>query len=562
MTRRPKIRVSVPGPNAKELVERDSTVLATSTKTSPVVAKRGAGVYIEDADGNLLIDFTSGIGVLNTGHCHPRIVNAIRRQVGDLMHFAGTDFYYEQQVALAEKLVDITPGDFPKKVFFTNSGAESVEAALKAVHWSTKRPKVLGFIGAFHGRTMGALGITASKPVHRGRFFYHMAGVEHVPYANCYRCPYKMSYPDCDVWCARIIEELYFETFVPPQDVGALFLEPVQGEGGYVVPPKKFMTILRKICDKYNIFMVDDEVQAGFGRTGKWFGIEHFGVVPEVVTIAKGMGSGLPIGAAVFDARLDWGVQGAHSNTYGGNPVACVSSMETIDVIKDERLLQNATKVGDMLRSRLEELQEMYPGLDNARGLGLMRAIEFVKDKESRNPDPKNRDKVIEKAYKNGLVLLPCGKSSIRFIPPLTINGEQMGAAMDVFSETIGEVLHKRDTTKAVKPEPEPEEEEVKLVLPAFKVTEPKKEPRKRGRPAGRKPTPAPRPKKKAKPKKKPKKKAKPKKKPKKKAKPKKKPKKKAKPKKKPKKKAKPKKKPKKKAAKKKAKPKKKKRRR
>jgi 4-aminobutyrate aminotransferase len=527
MTRRPKRRISLPGPNAKDIVDRDSAVLATSTKTSPIAAKRGAGVYIEDMDGNLLIDLTSGIGVLNTGHCHPRIVNAIRRQVGDLMHFAGTDFYYEQQVVLAEKLIDLTPGDFAKKVFFTNSGAESVEAAVKAVQWSTKRPKILAFIGAFHGRTMGALGITASKPVHRGRYLYHMAGVEHVPYANCYRCPYKMTYPDCDVWCARIIEEVYFETFVPPQDVGALFLEPVQGEGGYVVPPKKFMTTLRKICDKFNIFMVDDEVQAGFGRTGKWFGIEHFGIVPEVVTIAKGMGSGMPIGAAVFDARLDWGAQGAHSNTYGGNPVACVSASETIDVIKDEKLLQNSTKIGEYLGNRLNELQNEFVSLDNARGLGLMRAIEFVKDKESRLPDPKSRDKVVEKAYRNGLVLLPCGKSSIRFIPPLIITKEQMEAAMDVFSETVAEILQKREPGIEPKTEPktEPVEEEIKLVLPAFKspstteppVTEEKgpvktREPRVK---AG-KATKLKAPKKKARPKKKakaPKKKARPKKK-------------------------------------------------
>lgn len=467
MPRRPKIRVTPPGPLTKEIVDRDSTILATSTKTSPIAAKRGAGVYVEDLDGNLLIDFTSGIGVLNTGHCHPRVVNAIRKQVGDLMHFAGTDFYYEAQVQLAEELAKITPGDFPKKVFFTNSGAESVEAAVKVVHWNTRRHRLMAFISAFHGRTMGALALTASKPVHRSRFLYHMAGVEHVPYPNCYRCPYKMTYPDCDVWCIRIIDEMYLNTYVPPEDVGAFFMEPVQGEGGYVVPPKKAITTLRKTCEKHNILMVDDEVQAGFGRTGRWFAIEHFGVVPEIITIAKGMGSGLPIGACVFDARLDWGVQGAHSNTYGGNPVASVSSMATIEVIRDENLLSNTNKVGDYLGQRLNELQEAYPGLDNARGLGLMRAIEFVKDKESRTPDPKNRDKVIEKAYKNGLVLLPCGTSSIRFIPPLIISREQMEAAMDVFCETVADVLPSKEPIKISRPK----EQEYEPVLPTFKGT-------------------------------------------------------------------------------------------
>ena len=490
MQRRPKMRTPPPGPNSKVLVDRDAAILATSTKTSPIVAKRGSGVYVEDLDGNLLLDFTSGIGVLNTGHCHPKVVNAIRKQVGDLMHFAGTDFYYEAQVQLAEELVKLTPGEFKKRVFFTNSGAESIEAALKCIHWSTRRIKSLAFIGAFHGRTLGALGLTGSKPVHRGRFYYHMAGVEHVPYANCYRCAYKMTYPDCDVWCMRIIEEVYFNTYIPPDDVGAVFMEPVQGEGGYIVPPKKAITHLRKICDKFGILMVDDEVQAGFGRTGKWFAIEHFGVVPEIVVMAKGMGSGMPIGAVVFDAKYDWGVQGAHSNTYGGNPVACVSSMATIEVIKEENLLENATKVGDHLGRRLKELQESYPGLDNARGLGLMRAIEFVRDKESKVPDPKTRDKVIERSYKNGLILLPCGSSSIRFIPPLIITKDQLEAGMDVFAETLAEVMSNKEPSKVARPK---EEKETRIVLPPFKssteLVEGKDTPRGEGLKAGRPPT-------------------------------------------------------------------------
>jgi len=499
MQRRPKMRTPPPGPNAKALVERDTAILATSTKTSPIVAKRGSGMYVEDLDGNLLMDFTSGIGVLNTGHCHPKVVNAIRKQVGDLMHFAGTDFYYEAQVQLAEELVKLTPGEFKKRVFFTNSGAESVEAAIKCIHWSTRRYKSLAFIGAFHGRTLGVLGLTASKPAQRGRFLYHMAGVEHVPYANCYRCPYKMTYPDCDVWCMRIIEEVYFNTFIPPDDVGACFMEPVQGEGGYVVPPKKAMTQLKKICEKFGIIMVDDEVQAGFGRTGKWFAIEHFGIVPEIVTMAKGMGSGMPIGAIVFDAKYDWGIQGAHSNTYGGNPVACVSSLATIEVIKEENLLENATKVGEYLGRRLKEMQESYPGLDNARGLGLMRAIEFVRDKESKVPDPKSRDRAIERAYKNGLILLPCGTSSIRFIPPLIISKDQMEAGMDVFAETLADVLSVKELSKLPKPK---EEKEPRIVLPPFMsssdLVEGQDTPRSGGPPSdgGKKPKPDKKPKK------------------------------------------------------------------
>ncbi|MGC9060152.1 MAG: aminotransferase class III-fold pyridoxal phosphate-dependent enzyme, partial [Thermoplasmata archaeon] len=269
----PKIIEIPPGKKAKKIVDEDAKYIATSTKTSPVVAAKAKNAIVEDVDGNLYIDFSAGIGVLNLGHCHPAVVNAVKEQAEKLMHFAGTDFYYEIQVELARKLTEITPGNFAKKVFYTNSGAESNEAAIKLARWKTQRKQFIAFIGAFHGRTMGALALTASKPVHRDRFFPMMPGVNHIPYAYCYRCRYKLEYPSCDMWCAKILDEVYLDTFVPPEEVAGIFVEPVQGEGGYIVPPKEFLPTLKKIAEKHDMLFIDDEVQAGFGRTGKMFAI-------------------------------------------------------------------------------------------------------------------------------------------------------------------------------------------------------------------------------------------------------------------------------------------------
>ncbi len=435
----PDIKVVPPGPRAKEIVDKDTKYLAISTKTAPVAAKRARGVVVEDVDGNLYLDFTSGVGVVNTGHCHPKVVAAIQKQCAELMHFAGTDYYYDIQVRLAEQLTKITPGKFDKKVFYTSSGAESVEAAIKISRWATQRKQFIAFIGAFHGRTMGALSLTGSKTVQKDRFFPSMPGVSHIPYANCYRCPYKLEYPGCDTWCAKIIDEVYLSTFLPPNEVAAIFMEPVQGEGGYIVPPKEFVKEIRKITEKHGMLLVADEVQAGFGRTGKWFAIEHHEIVPDVVTIAKGLGSGIPIGAVVYNANYDFHVPGAHSNTYGGNLVACASALATIDVIKDEKLLENATKVGAYFKKRLQELMKKHEVIGDVRGLGLMLAAEFVKSKKTKEPAPQLRDKIEEVAYKKGLLLLGCGKSSIRFIPPLLVTEKQIDAAIEVLDQSIKE---------------------------------------------------------------------------------------------------------------------------
>ncbi|MEM3567628.1 MAG: aminotransferase class III-fold pyridoxal phosphate-dependent enzyme, partial [Thermoplasmata archaeon] len=316
----------------------------------------------------------------------------------------------------------------------------SNEAALKLARWSTQRKQFFAFINAFHGRTMGALALTASKPVHRDRYFPMMPGVNHIPYAYCYRCRYKLEYPSCDIWCAKILDEVYLDTYIPPDEVAGIFVEPVQGEGGYVVPPGEFMRELKKIAEKHDFLFIDDEVQAGFGRTGKMFGIEHFGVVPDIVSMAKAMGAGIPIGAIVFNAKYDWGVEGSHSNTYGGNLIACAAALANIQVIEKERLAERADKLGKIMNKRLKEMMEKYELIGDVRGLGLMQATEFVKNRKTKEYAKKERDKIVELGYKRGLILLPCGKSGIRYIPPLTIEEEYLEKGLEVLESCIKDV--------------------------------------------------------------------------------------------------------------------------
>ncbi len=431
------IRTPIPGPAAEKIIARDHRYLMTSTKSAPVVAASGEGVWITDVDGNRLLDFASGVGVLAVGHAHPEVVRAVREQVGRLAHFAGTDFYYENQTLLAEKLARIAPGPAPKKVFFTNSGAESVEAALKLVRYYRQRPIVVGLLGAFHGRTMGALSMTSSKTVQRARFYPYVGGGHHIPAPYCYRCPYNLTYPSCDLYCAKILEELYFHTAIPPEDVAAFLAEPVLGEGGYVVPPPRWFATIKTILDRYGILLVDDEVQAGIGRTGAWFGIEHHGVVPDVVAMAKALGGGLPMGAIAFDAKLDYPNPGAHSNTFGGNLAAVASSLATIEVIEKEKLLDHARAEGDYLLGRLRELQAKHEEIGDVRGIGLMTATEFVRDRASKEPAAAFRDRVLEEAVRRGLILLGCGRSSIRYIPPLVVKREEIDEAIEILDAAI-----------------------------------------------------------------------------------------------------------------------------
>src|SRR3990172_4687977 len=349
----PLIRVTPPGPKARAIIALDERYLARSTKTAPVVVRRAQGAIVEDVDGNLLIDFTSGVSVLNVGHSHPKVLAAVTAQAKDHMHFAGTDFYYASQARLAERLAKLAPGKRARKVFFTNSGTEATEAAIKASRVHTRRGMFLAFLKAFHGRSMGALGLTASKAVQRRGYTPMMPAATHVPYAYCYRCPYHLTYPSCDLHCANVIEDFYFKTVAPPEDVAAVFVEPVQGEGGYVVPPKGWKERIAAIAKGHGILPVDDEGQAGMGRTGRFFAIEHTKAVPDILTMAKALGGGLPLGAAVMDASLDFPEAGSHSTTFGGNAVACAARDAVLDVFEAEDVLRNATRPGGHLGRRL-----------------------------------------------------------------------------------------------------------------------------------------------------------------------------------------------------------------
>jgi 4-aminobutyrate aminotransferase len=435
----PNIVVEPPGPKAKAIIEVDTKYLATSTKALPVTVERAEGSLVWDVDGNTFIDFASGVAVLNLGHSHPAVVKAITEQAKKFMHFAGTDYYYEVQSKLAERICSISDVPGEKRVFLSNSGTESVEAALKLARWSTQRKLFISFIGGFHGRTMGALSLTASKRVQQERYFPSMPGVTHIPFAYCYRCPYHLEYPSCGIWCAKVLEELHFEDYLPADEIAAMFMEPIQGEGGYIVPPKEFVQMMYATCRRYGILFVDDEVQAGMARTGKMWGMEHHGVVPDIMCSAKALGSGAPIGATVFRKELDWSKKGAHSNTYGGNALACASALATIDTIEKEDLVKQAEQKGQHLRKRLEEIKQDYELVGDVRGFGLMQAIEFVKDRRTKETACKERDEIEEQCFKHGLVVIGCGKSGMRIIPPLNISIELMDTGLEVLESAIKE---------------------------------------------------------------------------------------------------------------------------
>ncbi|MGI0053238.1 MAG: aminotransferase class III-fold pyridoxal phosphate-dependent enzyme [Thermoplasmata archaeon] len=436
-----RIVTPIPGPQAQRLIEADTRLLMTSTKSAPIAAVSAHGVWIDDADGNRILDFTSGVGVLNVGHSHPEVVRAVQQQAGQLMHFAGTDYYYEVQNRLAQKLTEITPGTYPKKVFFTNSGTESVEAALKLARFQKRRPITVGLLGGFHGRSMGALTMTASKSTQRARFDAFAGGGHHIPAPNCFRCPYKLTYPSCDLYCAKILKELYFDTSIPPEDVAAFIAEPVLGEGGYIVPPPGWHRAIKSILEEHGILFISDEVQAGIGRTGRWWGIEHHGIVPDIITTAKALGGGLPMGAIVFPSEIDYPYQGAHSNTFGGNLVSGAAALATLEVIERDRVMENARTQGNHLMARLKELQAKYPALGDVRGLGLMVATEIVHPGPGLPPDPALRDRIVEESYRRGLLMLPCGRSSIRYIPPLIIRREEVDEAVEILDAALGAAL-------------------------------------------------------------------------------------------------------------------------
>ncbi len=427
----------VPGPRAKEYVRRDEEAVSPSyTRSYPFVMDHGQGSVVWDVDGVQFVDFTAGIAVTATGHSHPDVVQAIKDQADKFVHMSGTDFYYPVQIELAEKLNALVPGEEPKQLFFTNSGTEAVEAAFKLARYSTGRTRMIAFIGAFHGRSMGALSLTASKYVQRKGFAPLVPGVTHIPYGYCYRCAYNLEYPSCDVHCVKYIEDTLFKYFIPAEEVAAIFVEPIQGEGGYVVPPALYHPRLRELADKYGILLVEDEVQSGMGRTGKWFAIEHWGVIPDITCIAKGVASGMPLGAMVAKKRLMTWPRGAHGNTFGGNPISCAAALATIRLIEGG-YMQNAARMGERFMERLQRMQAEHPSMGDVRGLGLMIGIELVKDKDTREPAGELRDAVVHACFERGLLALGCGMSTVRFMPALNITADLVDRGLDIFEQAL-----------------------------------------------------------------------------------------------------------------------------
>jgi 4-aminobutyrate aminotransferase len=429
----PDLRTPIPGPRAQELLDRDARYTSPSyTRVYPLVCARGSGAVIEDVDGNLFLDFTAGIAVNATGHCHPHVVAAITDQANKLLHMSGTDFYYQPQIDLAQRLAELAPGESAKRVFFTNSGAEALEAALKLARWHTGRPRAIAFLGAFHGRTYGAMSLSGSKVVHRRGFAPLVPDIHHAGFPRgCTACAVA-----AECTCVRNIEETLLKRIAPPDEVAAVFVEPIQGEGGYHVPPPGFLPALRELCDKHGMLLVADEVQTGMGRTGKLFAVEHWGVEPDILCLAKGIASGMPLGAIVARSEvMDW-PSGSHASTFGGNPVSCRAALATLDLL-EAGYIRNAAERGEQLRQGLRNLKRDYPQLGDVRGLGLMTAVDIVKDGDPSAYDPAARDEVIQAAFRRGLLLLGCGESAIRFCPSLCITAEQVETALRILSGVL-----------------------------------------------------------------------------------------------------------------------------
>jgi len=429
----PSVKAPLPGPRARAFLERDQRVMSPSyTRAYPLVVERGSGTVIEDVDGNLFLDMTAGIAVTAAGHCHPYVTAAIKDQADKLLHMSGTDFYYEPEIALAERLAQLAPGKSAKRVFFTNSGAESLEAALKLARWHTGRSRAIAFLGAFHGRTYGAMSLSGSKITHRRGFSPLVPDIHHVAYPrHCTRCADAAS-----CWCVKEIEDTVLKRIAPPDEVAAVFVEPIQGEGGYHVPPPGFLPALRALCDRHGILLVVDEVQTGMGRTGKMFAVEHWGVEPDMICLAKGIASGMPLGAMIAkDEVMDW-PSGSHASTFGGNPVSCRAALATIELLEGG-LVANAAARGKELKEGLLRLQKRHPEtVGDVRGLGLMVACDILKHGQ---PAPPLREQIVQACFHRGLLLLGCGEAAIRFCPPLVLTADQVRMALELFGQVVAE---------------------------------------------------------------------------------------------------------------------------
>jgi 4-aminobutyrate aminotransferase len=436
----PLIKTALPGPKAKAIIERDGKVVSPSyTRSYPFVIARGRGATVEDVDGNIFLDCAAGIAVNSTGHSHPDVVAAIVDQAHKFLHMSGTDFYYEPQVRLGEEMEAIAPFSGRKRSFFSNSGTEAVEAALKLARYHTKRYGVIAFLGSFHGRTLGSLSLTSSRSIQRKGFGPPLGGVYHAPFANCYRCPVGLQPDGCDAACLSFIEDQILVHLVSPDEVAAVIVEPIQGEGGYLVPPAQFHERLRELTTRHGMLLIADEVQSGMGRTGRMFAMEHFGVEPDVVTMAKGVASGMPLGVTTARAEIMAWPPGAHASTFGGNPVSCAASLATIKLLRDQ-LVKNAEKVGAHLMEGIRGLQEKHAIIGDVRGKGLMIGIELVKDRQTKERAIKERDRLVDECFKRGLLVLGAGRNALRLSPPLVLTRDEADTAVRIIDESLAVV--------------------------------------------------------------------------------------------------------------------------
>ncbi len=438
----PQLVTELPGPESRKVIEADERWVSQSyTRAYPLVVKRGSGAMLEDVDGNRFLDFNAGVAVCSTGHAHPEVVAAIKAQADEFLHICAADYYYPHLPVLAAKLEEIAPGDHKRRVHFGNSGAEAVEGCAKAAIYSTGRNKFIGFYGAFHGRTLGALSFTASKNVQRRGFGPQVLDVTHVPYPNCLRCPFGKKPDSCGVECVKFIRDTVFETTVPKEDCAGILFEPIQGEGGYVVPPQNFVDALVELAKEKNVLIICDEVQAGMGRSGKMWASDHFGLVPDLFSTAKGIASGMPLSATVARADLmDWHV-GAHASTFGGNPVSIAASLKTIELLENG-LIDNAAKQGEYLMEGLAAIKHKYSeNIAEVRGRGLMIGIEFVKSIDTLEYAHDLRETIVDECFKRGLILIGCGASAVRFSPPLVIDRDDCDTALRIFDESIAAAM-------------------------------------------------------------------------------------------------------------------------
>lgn len=436
----PAIVTELPGPRARAVIERDGRIVSPSyTRCYPLVVQRGQGAIIEDVDGNRFLDFTAGIAVAATGHCHPVVVEAIQRQASQLIHMSGTDFYYESMAVLAEKLVATIPGAGKWKAYFGNSGTEAVEAAIKLARYATGREKFISFFGAFHGRTLGALSLTASKQIQKKGFGTLLGGVYHAPYAYPYRA--GKSPQECAADALEYVEGTLFRRVLPPGEVAGIIVEAIQGEGGYVVPPREFLIGLREIADRHGILLIADEVQSGMARTGRWWAFEHFDFLPDIIAVAKGISSGMPLSATLAKAEIMQWTPGAHASTFGGNPVSIAAALATLGLLEgnppESGMMANAARVGALLKDRFRKWPELYRHVGEVRGMGLMIGIEMVKDRGTRAIAPEVRDRIGDLAFERGLLVLGAGESTVRLSPPLCITEQQAQCAADILEECL-----------------------------------------------------------------------------------------------------------------------------